>query len=131
MKAVIRADVDAHLACRAGLPDDTDAPVVLAGHEQPWLNILESFVGIQDRLRLPDGGQEVGFSTIRSVGLPGYVIPGIPFVPGFRGRVHHLLCGPVVIPIREPLPDERERTKHGDQRHLEWIPEQIPEVGSC
>ena len=64
VEAVVGADVDAHFARRARFPDDTDASVVVARHEEPGFHVLETFVGILNGLRLPQGGFEVGGDSV-------------------------------------------------------------------
>ena len=53
VKAVVRANVDAHLARRTGLPNDTDSPVVVSWDEEPGFHFLKSFVWVLNSLRFP------------------------------------------------------------------------------
>ncbi|MAL20016.1 MAG: hypothetical protein CL990_02975 [Euryarchaeota archaeon] len=54
VKTVVGADVDAHLARRARLPDHTDASVVVPRNEKPGLHVLEALVRVLDGLGLPE-----------------------------------------------------------------------------
>ena len=53
VKAVVRADVHAHLARSTGFPNDTDSAVVVTWDEEPRLHVLKAFVRVLNCLRLP------------------------------------------------------------------------------
>ena len=40
VQTIVWTYVNAHLACRTSLPDDTDSPVVVSRYEQPWFHVF-------------------------------------------------------------------------------------------
>ncbi|MBN29998.1 MAG: hypothetical protein CMB34_04980 [Euryarchaeota archaeon] len=66
VKTVVGAYVDAHLAGRACFPNHADASVVVAGHEKPWLHVLETLVRVLDGLGFPQRGLQIRSHPVRS-----------------------------------------------------------------
>ena len=74
VKAVVRTDVDAHLARRTRFPNDADTTVVVAGNKEPRLHVLKTLVWVLHRLWFPERGLEVRGYSVGGELLSGDVV---------------------------------------------------------
>ena len=98
VQTIVRTDVDTHLTCCTGLPNDTDSSVVVSGNEEPWLHVFETFVWILNGLWLPETWEEVRSDSIRGEFLLGdVVVLGTTFCSMFASIIKELWVRGVVI----------------------------------
>ena len=74
VQTIVWTDVDTHLTCRTGFPNDTNSAVVVSRNEEPWFHVFETFVWILDSLWLPKTWEEVRCHSIWGELLLRYIV---------------------------------------------------------
>ena len=113
VQTIVWTNVNTHLTCCTGLPNDTDSSVVISRNEEPWFHVFETFVWILNGLWLPQTWEEIRRDSVRSEFLLGNVVVlGTTFCSVFASIIKELWVRGVVIShaqfLRKHTTQERE-----------------------
>jgi hypothetical protein len=128
VKAIVRADVDAHLTCCARFPNHTNSAIVVSWNEEPRLHFLKSFVRVLNSLRFPKRWEQVGSDSVGCELLIADVVEfrGLPCA-GLVTIAEEFGVLSVVVPHGQALSKDLTKKWEGSERRDQCNFERVPE----